>query len=90
MKAEKFRPHGGAKRGGLTYKALRELGVTKTKAYKENRFEPREEYLARAEQRREAVLRLRREGKTIRAIAEELGVSVGTVHRHIKAAEKAA
>lgn len=50
--------------------------------------EPREDYLRRAEETRRKVLKLREEGKTIRAIASELDVSVGTVHRHIKAARE--
>jgi DNA-binding NarL/FixJ family response regulator len=34
--------------------------------------------------RTEAILRLRSQGKSIRAIAAELGLSVGTVHRTIQ------
>ena len=81
---------GGVRRNGVTVRELAEM-VGKSESTIVRKFaEPRKEYLARAEQRRKAVLRLRREGKSIRAIAEELGVSVGTVHRHIKAAEEAA
>lgn len=41
--------------------------------------EPRAEYTARAAERHERIRLLRKEGKTYRAIAAELGVSVGTV-----------
>lgn len=42
--------------------------------------EPRETYLSRAQERREKIRELRAAGKTMRAIAAELGCSVGTVH----------
>lgn len=84
----KKRRHGGAKRAGLTYDALRRMGYTSATAAADGLLEPREDYLARAEERGRRVLELRAEGKTIRAIAEELDVSVGTVHRHIKAARR--
>lgn len=42
---------------------------------------PREEYLARAEMRRQEVLRLRQEGMSIRQIAEKIGLSKSQVHR---------
>lgn len=41
--------------------------------------EPRDEFLARAAQRREAVMALRGEGKKYREIADELGLPMGTV-----------
>lgn len=81
---------GRRRRRGKSIRELARLKNVSPASVARYTSEPREEYLARAEERREAVLRLRREGKTIRAIAEELGVSVGTVHRHIKAAEEAA
>lgn len=77
---------GGALRNGRTARHYAEKYRVSERTIVREFSEPREEYLARAESRGEAVLRLRGEGKTIRAIAEELGVSVGTVHRHIKAA----
>ncbi|HAT1153624.1 TPA: helix-turn-helix domain-containing protein [Corynebacterium striatum] len=49
--------------------------------------EPRESYLARANEKRANVAELRAQGLTMRAIAEELGCSVGTVHRYVKEAE---
>lgn len=42
--------------------------------------EPREVYLARAEERHEKIHALRDEGLTMREIAQRVGVSVGTVH----------
>ena len=44
--------------------------------------EPREDYLARAEEKRCRVRDLRARGVSIRAIAQETGYSVGTVHRY--------
>jgi len=46
--------------------------------------EPREEYLNRAEQRRRKIRELREDGLSMRAIAAELGCSVGTVHNALK------
>lgn len=42
--------------------------------------EPREAYLSRAEQRRQKIHELRSQGLSIRAIAKQLDISVGTVH----------
>lgn len=42
--------------------------------------EPRAEYDARTAARHERIRELRAEGKSMRAIAAEVGVSVGTVH----------
>jgi DNA-directed RNA polymerase specialized sigma24 family protein len=41
--------------------------------------EPREEFLARAAERRDAVMALRDKGLKYREIADELGISIGTV-----------
>jgi DNA-binding NarL/FixJ family response regulator len=35
-------------------------------------------------ERTEAILKLRKQGKSVRAIAAELGLSVGTVHRTVQ------
>lgn len=51
--------------------------------------EPREDYLARANEKRERVKELRAQKLSIRAIAAETGYSVGTVHRYVKEAEAA-
>lgn len=42
--------------------------------------EPREDYLTRAQQRRERIRELREQGMTYRAIAAEVGCSLSTVH----------
>lgn len=42
--------------------------------------ESREEYLSRAAERHRKVRELRAEGMTMRAIAEELGISLRSVH----------
>lgn len=42
--------------------------------------EPREAYLGRASTRHERIRELRAEGLSMRAIAAELNISVGTVH----------
>jgi len=42
--------------------------------------EPREAYLTRAERRRQQIRELREQGLSMRAIAAEVGCSVGTVH----------
>lgn len=42
--------------------------------------EPREEYLSAAEKRHQRIRELRAEGLSMRAIASELNVTVGTVH----------
>ena len=42
--------------------------------------EPRDEYEARAAERHERIRELRAEGLSMRAIAAELEISVGTVH----------
>lgn len=53
--------------------------------------EPRAEYEARAEARHERIRELRAEGLSMRAIAAEVGVSVGTVHYALnRTADKAA
>lgn len=53
--------------------------------------EPREMYEARAAERRQKVVEMRKQGMTMRAIAAELGVSVGLVGTYAKqAARKAA
>lgn len=46
--------------------------------------EPREVYLARAAERRQKIHELRAKGLTMRAIADELGIAVGTVHNALK------
>jgi transposase len=52
--------------------------------------EPREAYEARAEERRRKILEMREQGMTMRAIAAELGVSLGLVGTYAKRAEREA
>lgn len=46
--------------------------------------EERAVYLSRAQERREAIRQLRATGMSMRAIAAEVGCSVGTVHNALK------
>ena len=48
--------------------------------------EPRKQYEARAAERHERIRELRQEGLTLREIANEVEVSVGTVHYALKKA----
>lgn len=48
----------------------------------------RGEFLAQAQKRGEQIAALRAKGMTMRAIAEEVGCSVGTVHRYVKEARE--
>lgn len=46
--------------------------------------EPRKAYLGRAEERRQKIRDLRETGMSMRAIANEIGCAVGTVHGALK------
>lgn len=75
-------------RNGLTARELAErIGCT-PQTIRNWTAEPREDYLARAAEKRRRVQELRAKGLTIRAIAAELGCSVGTVHRYVKEAQE--
>ena len=50
--------------------------------------EPREVFLKRADEKRKRVQELRAKGLSMRAIAAEIGCSVGLVHRYVKEAEE--
>src|SRR5699024_11516784 len=50
--------------------------------------EPRYVFIKRAIEKRVCVQELRAEGLSIRAIAAEIGCSVGIVHRYVKEAEE--
>lgn len=52
--------------------------------------EPREIYQARVDERRKKILEMREQGMTMRAIAAELGVSLGLVGTYSKQAERKA
>lgn len=71
-------------RNGLTARELAErIGCT-PQTIRNWTAEPREDYLARAAEKRRRVQELRAKGLTIRAIAAETGYSVGTVHAYAK------
>ncbi len=73
-------------RKGRTIKeAARLTGLTE-QTIKRWTSEPREVYLSRVEGRREQIRELRAAGMAMRAIAAEVGCSVGTVHNALKLA----
>lgn len=72
---EKRRP-----RNGRTIKEAAALTGLTEQTIKRWTSEPREIYENRAAERHARIHQLRSEGMTMRAIASELGISVGTVH----------
>lgn len=70
-------------RNGRTVKEAAALTGLSTATIIRWTSEPREDYLARADEKRQRVRDLRAKGLSIRAIARETGYSVGTVHRYI-------
>lgn len=77
-------------RGGWTIRELAEKTGFSTNTIIRYTSEPRKDYLARADEKRERIRELRSQGLTIRAIADETGYSIGTVHRYVKEVEKSA
>lgn len=73
----------GHPRNGWSVRELAEKTGVSTRAISNWTSEPRESYLARAVEKRQRVRELRARGLTIRAIAQETGYSVGTVHRYV-------
>lgn len=73
-------------RNGMSVRELAERTGVSTASIIRWTSEPREVYLDRVQQRRERIRELRATGMTMRAIATELGCSVGTVHNALKAA----
>jgi transposase len=67
--------------------AAERLGVT-TRTVQRLMAEPRDQYLARANTKREQIADLRAEGLSIRAIAEKLEISKSTVGRYVQEYEK--
>lgn len=59
--------------------AAKKLGVSES-TVKRWTSAPREEFDARTAERHARIRELRAEGKSMRTIASEIGVSVGTVH----------
>lgn len=63
--------------------AAERLGVT-PRTVQRLMAEPREQYLARANSKREQVAQLRAEGLSVRAIAEKLEISKSTAGRYVQ------
>lgn len=76
-------------RNGKTIREVAEGTGLSTATIERWTSEPREDYLARANEKRRKVAELRARGLTMRAIAAEIGCSVGTVHRYVKEAQNA-
>ena len=67
--------------------AAERLGVT-TRTVQRLMAEPRDQYLAHANAKREQVAELRAQGLSVRAIAAELGIPKSTVGRYVQEYEK--
>lgn len=75
-------------RNGKTIREVAEGTGLSTATIERWTSEPRADYLARADEKRARVKELRAKGLSMRAIAAEIGCSVGTVHRYVKEAEE--
>ena len=71
-------------RRGLTQKELAEMANVSVRTVSRRYAEPRNEFRGRAERRKQKAVQLRAEGLSIRAIAAEMGISAGSVHRYLK------
>ncbi len=71
-------------RNGISVRELAARTGVSTASITRWTSEPREIYLSRTSSRREKIRKLRATGMTMRAIATELGCSVGTVHGALK------
>jgi transposase len=71
-------------RNGLSARELAERVGCTPQTIRNWTAEPREVFLARADEKRRRVRELRAKGMSMRAIAAEIGCSVGTVHRYVK------
>ena len=67
-------------RRGRTAREVAERTGTSISTAQRWTSEPREVYLARAARRHETIRRLREQGLSMRAIAEQVGCTVGAVH----------
>lgn len=74
--------YSGHPRNGWSLRELAEKTGASPRAIATWTSEPRENYLARAQEKRERVRTLRATGLSIREIARQTGYSVGTVHRY--------
>lgn len=67
-------------RGDMSIRELADKTGLSTNTIIRRTSKSREEYLSRAAERHRKVRELRAEGMTMRAIAEELGISLRSVH----------
>lgn len=67
-------------RNGRTARELAEKTGLSIRTAQRWTAEPRTNYLSRAEERRQEIRELREKGLSMRAIASEIGCSVGTVY----------
>lgn len=81
-------PHLRKPRNGRTIKEAAQITGLTEQTIKRWTSEPREVYLRRVQERREAIRTLKTEHPelTVRAIAERIGCSIGTVHNALKEA----
>ena len=70
-------------RNGKTAREVAENQLAHSQHHGNGHTDPRENYLSRAEERRQKIRELRKTGLSIRAIAVEVGCSVDTVHNAI-------
>lgn len=70
-------------RNGRTIKEAAALTGLSPRSIRRWTSEPREVYLARADEKRQRVLELHEQGMSMRAIANEIGCSVGLVHYYV-------
>ena len=70
-------------RNGKTAREVAENWLVHSQHHGNGQTDPRENYLSRAEERRQKIRELRKTGLSIRAIAVEVGCSVDTVHNTI-------
>ena len=78
----------GATRNGWSVRELAEKTGASPRSIISWTSEPREKYLTRANEKRARVQELRAKGLSMRAIAADIGCSVGTVHRYVKEVEE--
>lgn len=71
------------KRKGTARELAARLGVNE-RTIRSYIAQPRPEYLSEAQQRRKRIRELRETGLSMRAIAAEVGCSVGTVHNALR------
>lgn len=81
--------YGRYPRGGKTAREAAEWAGSSIRTAQRWTSQPREVYLARTQERREKIRELRATGLSMRAIADEVGCTVGTVHNALRDADTA-